>query len=66
MRAPKHLVLSIVVKSWEKTGHWVTVPDDLLSKAKALCRDGMLVNAEAHNQFRPTKLGQITAGDLDG
>lgn len=36
MRAPKHLVLSVVVKSYEATGHWVTVPDDLLSKAKAL------------------------------
>lgn len=65
MRAAKSMVLAIVVKSYEATDHWVTVPDDLVSKAKALCRDGMLVNGEARNQFRPTKLGQISAGDLD-
>lgn len=65
MRAPKQLILRTVCKGWELSNTWVAVPDDIASKARSLCRDGMLVESDRAGYFRPTRMGIITAGEID-
>jgi len=62
---PRAAVLSLVVTQFSRNdGDWVDVPVSYLSKARALCRQGMLVEGSV-GRFKPSALGKLAAKDLD-
>ena len=62
---PRAAVLSLVVtQNSRNDGDWVDVPVSYLPKARALCRQGMLVEGSV-GRFKPTPLGRLSAKDLD-
>lgn len=70
MKPSKQLVLAMVAHMHKSNPEgWVTIPADAASKARALCRDGLLrennmLRDSDGSQFRCTPLGLLMAKDM--